>query len=238
MKRYLIDLFRLFFPERCAACSGTRPEGTVLFCPACRWDLPTTGYWNRSENPVKAKFDGLLPVEEASAYLFFSRESPYREMIHSFKYQGQWQLCEQLGEEMGEALATSEHYRTIDLIVPIPLHPLRRWKREYNQAEYIARGIARKLNKPIATGCVVRKRYNPSQTSQENREERWKNVHNIFSVRNPEFLSGKRILLVDDLLTTGATLVSCGEAIINQSDKCRISIATLAVSSHELFHRK
>lgn len=234
---YFTEIFRLFFPERCAACGNVLPEGSYLLCPHCRWDMPLTGYCGVHDNPVYRKFGGLLPVAEASSWLFFVSHSHYRDMIHSFKYRGQWGISRKLGSLMGDALHEGGLYDSVDAVVPVPLHSLRRLRRGYNQAEYLAEGIACGLGKPLCTGNVVRSRHNRSQASTRVRDERWDNVKNIFSIRHPEALDGRHILLVDDVLTTGATLISCAEAILHSCPSCRISVSTLAVSAHELFGR-
>lgn len=231
-------LLHLFFPERCAACGGPLPEGARLICPRCRWDMPLTGYARSHDNPVFKKFGGLIPIAEASSLFFFTRGSRYRAMIHSFKYRGQWRISQQLGTLMGEALREGGLYRSVDVIVPIPLHFRRRLKRGYNQSEYLAEGIARSLGVPVDKSCLKRHVHNPSQASTRRRNDRWDNVRGIFSVRRPDRLAGRHILLVDDVLTTGATLISCAETLLGQAPGCRISIVTLAVSAHELFGRQ
>lgn len=231
-------LLHLLFPERCAACGGPLPEGARLICPHCHWDMPLTGYAHSHDNPVFKKFGGLLPIVEASSLLFFTRNSRYREMIHAFKYRGQWRTSLELGTLLGETLNEGGLYRTIDLIVPIPLHYRRRLKRGYNQAEYLAEGISRSLKVPVDKTCLKRRVHNPSQASTRQRKERWENVQGIFTVRHPEKIAGCHILLVDDVLTTGATLISCAETLLEKVPECRISIATLAVSAHELFGRQ
>lgn len=203
MPGYFTEIFRLFFPERCAACGNVLPDGSYLLCPHCRWDMPLTGYCGVHDNPVYRKFGGLLPVAEASSWLFFVSHSRYRDMIHSFKYRGQWEISRKLGSLMGDALHESGLYDSVDAVVPVPLHSMRRLRRGYNQAEYLAEGIACGLGKPLCTGNVVRSRHNRSQASTRVRDERWDNVKNIFSVRHPEALDGRHILLVDDVLTTG-----------------------------------
>lgn len=235
MNRYLDAVFHLFFPERCAVCGCGLVRGAELICPRCQWDMPQTGYCRVHDNPVARKFWGLLPTEEASSLIFFSTNSPYRELIHLFKYKGQWGISRTLGEWFGTQLREGGLYEGVDVIVPIPLHRRRLLKRGYNQSEYIAQGIARTLGKPLCCGNVVRSGYNRSQTRTRDHNDRWENVEGIFSVRRPEALAERHILLVDDVLTTGATLISCGETILRNVPGSRISIATLAVSAYELF---
>ncbi len=238
MENPFAALLHLFFPERCAACGGPLPEGAHLLCPHCRWDMPLTGYAHSHDNPVFQKFGGLIPVVEASSLLFFTRGSQYRTMIHSFKYAGQWRISLELGSLLGETLRTEERYRNLDLIIPIPLHFRRRLLRGYNQAEYLAEGIGNCLGIPVEKRCLKRHIHNPSQASTHHRNDRWENVQGIFSVHHPDRLTDCHVLLVDDVLTTGATLVAAAEALLEKAPTCRISIATLAVSAHELFSRK
>lgn len=227
------DISRLFFPEVCAACGKPLPEGGEFLCTTCRWEIPLTGYWTLEKNPVAEKFYGLLPIVQACSFYFFVHESRFRNLIHKFKYQGGWKMAENTGRWFGSQLAGSELYGDIDVIIPVPLHLRKTLRRGYNQSEYIARGIASSMGKPVDTRNVVRKKHNRSQTSRP-KSERWKNVEDIFAVRRPETLTGKHILLVDDVLTTGATIVSCGKAIVEAVPGCRLSIATLAVSKTEL----
>ena len=236
--RYAAEIFHLFFPERCPACGKALPEGVSFLCPACQWEMPLTGYCTEHDNPVARKFWGLVPIEEASSLFFFSSHSPYRNLIHNFKYRGQWRVCEKMGIWFGKELRESGLYDTVDLIVPVPLHPRRLLLRGYNQSEYIARGIAASLGKHLEPHCLIRKRYNRSQTKTHSRKDRWENVSGIFSVRHPERLEGKHILLVDDVLTTGSTLTACAETLLKHLSSCRISIATLAVSLYELSRKK
>lgn len=227
------DIFRLFFPEVCAVCGDTLPEGGDFICTACRWEIPLTGFWETKENPVSEKFYGHLPVENACAFFFFVHKSDFRGLVHKFKYKGAWRSAENMGRWFGAELAASPLYADIDLVVPVPLHLRRRLKRGYNQSEYIARGISAAMGVPCDTSSVRRHRYNESQTGR-NRSERWDNVQDIFSAREGAHLDGRHILLVDDVLTTGATIVSCGEAILRRFPDCRLSIAVLAAARNGL----
>ena len=233
MKNPLLDLFALFFPPVCPVCGGELPDGTHLICNMCRWNAPLTNYWTQIDNPVARKFWGLVPIINASAFIFFVHGSGYRELIHSFKYYGRWRQAQQMGEWYGGELSRSGLYSDVDIVIPVPLHPRKTLKRGYNQSEYISIGIARQLGIPVDTRSVKRHVHNPSQARKEHRD-RWDNVKGIFSLSHPERLAGKHVLLVDDVLTTGATITSCAEAIIAAVPSCRISIATLAVSRSDI----
>ncbi len=232
--RYATEIFHLFFPERCPACGKALPESVSFLCPSCQWEIPLTEYCFEHDNPVARKFWGMIPIEEASSMFFFSSHGLYRNLIHRFKYRGQWNICKRMGIWFGKELRKSGLYNTVDVVIPVPLHPRRLFHRGYNQSEYLAQGIAESLGKQTETHCLIRKRYNRSQTKTHNRKDRWENVVGIFAVRHPEKLEGKHILLVDDVLTTGSTLTVCAETLLKHVTSCRISIATLAVSSYEL----
>lgn len=229
----LADIWGLFFPKVCVSCGRRLGDGDDLLCNYCRWSIPLTNFWNERENPVRAKFDGHFPVESASSFYFFVHESGFRGLIHDFKYRGNWRAAREMGRWYGAELAASELYAGIDLIVPVPLHVRKRISRGYNQSEYIAEGMSLSMGVPVDLRSVRRTVHNRSQTRQR-KSERWDNVEGIFTVHDPAALRGRHLLIIDDVLTTGATIASlCGTIAIAVPD-CRLSIATLAVSKAEL----
>lgn len=223
----LSDIGSLIFPPCCPVCGEPLDDGVEFICPMCRLGAPLTGFSYEVHNPLFESFWGQLPLERATALLFFRTGSGWQRLIHDFKYRRRWRLAESMGEWLGSELLSSDLYGDVDLILPIPLHPLRRIWRGYNQSEYIAKGVARKMGVKLDCHSVVRRRYNRTQVGSQ-RSQRWDNVKGIFSVRHPERLSGKHILLVDDVITTGATIVSCGESILQAVPDCKISVASLA----------
>lgn len=231
--KILSDLSALFFPRICPVCGEAMGEGEELMCTRCRFEIPLTGYSGQTDNPVAEKFWGHLPLAQAGSFFFYSEKSDFRNLVHAFKYRGGWRLASGMGEWYGSALKEGGLYGDVDTIIPVPLHYLRLMRRGYNQSEYIARGISRALGIPVDTRSVRRKVNNPSQTLSQ-ADERWENVQGIFTVRRPEALQGRHILLVDDVLTTGATIISCAGAILAAAPDARISIATLAVSKKGL----
>lgn len=231
----LSDLEALLFPPRCPVCGEVLPSGVRLLCLHCRLNAPLTHYWEAWDNPLSRSFWGLLPLQHASSLLFFLPDSGWQRLIHDFKYRGRWRLAYEMGVWYGEMLAASEAYPDIDCILPIPLHWRKRLGRGYNQSEYLAEGIASVLGVPVDRRSVMRHRNNPSQ-AQRSPQERWENAEGIFRVRHPEQLRGKHILLVDDVLTTRATMISCGRTILEAVPDCRLSVAVLAASKHHLQH--
>jgi ComF family protein len=230
----LKDIASLFFPRVCPACGRIMPEGSGFLCTACQWEMPLTGYENQADNPVARRFWGLVPVRNATAFLWFADQSGFRRVVHSFKYGGRWSLARDMGQWFGRVLAEVDAYAGVDLIAPVPLHFRKVLKRGYNQSEYIARGMSRSMQVPVDTRAVVRRINNPSQTQTATHHERWENVEGIFAVRRPERLKGKHILLVDDVMTTGATVGSCAEAIVRAVPESRVSIAVLYASKQGL----
>lgn len=224
----------MFFPATCVACGCALGEGGDFLCNRCRWEIPLTEFWHKGDNPVWRKFAGHVPVQAASSFYFFADRSDFRTLIHDFKYHGAWRVAEKMGEWYGSELAASQTHENIDLLVPVPLHVRKKIGRGYNQSDYIARGMSRAMGVPVDRRAVRRAVHNRSQTQQKHKSERWDNVKDIFAVRDAAMLDGRHILVVDDVLTTGATIISLCETILAAVPTCRISIATLAVSKAEL----
>ena len=235
MKDYFISFYRLLFPARCPSCGDVLHESDNFLCIHCKWDMPLTNYWNDPDNPIAQKFWGLIPLKMASSLFFYSVGNKYQKLIHNIKYNNNFRSARMLGIIMGNYMKDSGLYEGIDVIVPIPLHNIKFIQRGYNQALYIAKGVAEVLDCSIDNKSVIRTKNSKSQTKQI-KSERWKNVERVFTVRTPEKLKGKHILIVDDVLTTGATIESFANEILKAtSHDCVISIATLGVSSYELF---
>lgn len=226
------DVISLFVPPRCSVCGRLLMEGERTFCNGCRATAPMTDYVGEADNPVFRRFWGIVPVERASALIFFVKGSGWQRAVHDFKYRSAWRVAEECGEWLGAELAASGLYADVDVVVPVPLHRLKELRRGYNQSEYIARGVARTMGVALEVGNVVRTKHNPSQALRPY-HERWNNVEGIFSLRNAAALEGRHILLVDDVFTTGATISSCAEAILAAVPNVRISVATFATAGDE-----
>ncbi len=187
--------------------------------------MPETNYWEKVDNPVEKMFWGRIELEAAASFLFFEKGAIAQNLIHHLKYKGKSEIGLHIGYLFGNKLKCSV-YNEIDAIVPVPLHPFRKATRGFNQSEMIAQGIGKALQKPVISDAVVRLKKNRSQTSK-GRYSRWLNSEGIFSCTKPEQFDAKHILLVDDIITTGATIESLASTIKNES-KTKISVVALA----------
>lgn len=223
-------LINLLFPRVCAACGTPLLEGENTVCTTCRFLMPKTGYENNPNNPLAQNFFGQMPFNAVSAEFFFSKSGKVQHLIHGLKYHRCRENGIFLGQEIGKSLLNAPDYQGIDYLLPIPLHPKKEKIRGYNQSHVIAEGISEIMNIPIAEKCLVRSVFTDTQT-KKSREERWQNVKDIFKIEKPEKLSHKHVLLIDDVLTTGATLMSAGKAL-SQVDGIKISVVTAACASN------
>lgn len=228
--KLLKSLINLLFPRVCAACGTLLLEGEDTVCTTCRFLLPKTGYELHPDNPLAQMFYGQMPFHAVTAEFFFSKTGKVQHLIHGLKYHHCRENGIFLGQEIGKSLFKAADYQNINYIIPIPLHPKKEKKRGYNQSHVIAEGISEVMDIPIAEKCLVRSIFTDTQT-KKSREERWQNVKDIFEVQNVEKLEHKHILLVDDVLTTGATLMSAGKALMRVKG-IKISVATVACAGN------
>ncbi len=227
----LADLFHLFVPRRCGVCGATLVEGEHHFCVRCLMGAPFTDHPSAPYNRLIEHLRESVPVEHAAALLMFPKGSAWRRAVHDFKYRGHWRVARHCGEWLGGALAEGGGFYDVDVVVPIPLHPRKVLRRGYNQADYVARGVAAMLSRPCVSGNLRRVKNNPSQTHKRT-SERWENVAGIFAVSRPEEFAGKHILLIDDVVTSGATITSAAEAILRACPGARVSVAAFATARY------
>lgn len=202
------NVVNLFYPRVCAACGDTLLKDEETVCLKCRYLLPKTGYELHADNPLAQMFYGRVRFHAITACFFFAKQGKVQHLIHELKYKGNWEAGVFLGQQLGESLKNAPLFQGIDYLVPVPLHPKREKKRGYNQSLMIARGIAEVTGIAIGDRFLVRGVNTATQT-KKSKEERFQNVKDIFQVYHAEELQGKHILLIDDVLTTGATLESC-----------------------------
>ena len=226
VRKYLESFVELFFPRICLVCSNNLLGQEELVCLHCLHELPRTNFHLEERNPVAELFYGRVKIEYATAFFVFSKGSRYQKLIHSLKYKGMNEIGVLLGRYFGADLLDSPYFSDIDVVCPVPLHPKKEKKRGYNQSEFIARGIAERMDKKLSVNNLIRKTYTDSQT-RKGRYERWENVEGIFELSIPEEFEGKHILLIDDVVTTGSTLEACVTAIMAATKNTKVSIATL-----------
>jgi len=226
VKRLATDIIGLLFPELCNACGTHLYYGEKEICTKCLYDLPYTDYHRHRENRVAKQLWGRLPVDAATAMLYFKKGTKVQNLMHALKYKGKTEVGVKLGNLLSEKLKSSEAYKEIDFIIPVPLHPAKEKIRGYNQSEFIAKGIAEVLAAEISTTHLVRTKITESQT-KKSRYTRFENMQEVFRVNKKEELANKHVLLVDDVITTGATLEACGNTLIEIGVK-KLSIAAIA----------
>ena len=209
MKFNFIDsIIGLFYPSVCAACGKSLFRWETTVCTHCRNLLPKTGYELNEDNPLARKFYGQVRLKAVTACFFFSKEGKVQRLIHELKYKGNKAAGVFLGQELGRSIQAAPLFMGVDYLIPVPLHPKREKKRGYNQSLVIAQGISEETGIPLGNDFLIRSKNTATQT-HKTKEERWENVRDIFELRHSERLEGKYVLLVDDVLTTGATLGAC-----------------------------
>lgn len=223
--RFADDLLWMMYPSLCAACSRPLFTGEECICTPCRFHLPRTGFHLHTENPVVKQFWGKTNIKNATAYYYFSKGERVQKLIHHLKYKGRRDVGIFIGKLMGMELQESI-YNEIDLVIPVPLHVKRLRQRGYNQSDCFAEGLSAGLKKDFSLTALERVEATSTQT-RKHRFERFRNVENIFRVKVESSICNKKILLVDDVITTGSTLISCSEAILKVPGTT-VSIAAIA----------
>lgn len=229
VRGWLYSLGSIIFPRRCVCCMNTLEEGDSELCMTCRYDMPITGYYNRKDNSVVDLFAGRIDFRTASALMYFKYGSDYQSMIHRMKYSGRADIARLLGVIYGGYLLHSPFYNDIDIVAPVPLHFTKKIKRGYNQSYEFARGVASALGVECVANVLKRRRRTRTQARLSSKEHRAENVKDAFRVLRSERYSGKKILLVDDVITTGATLEACGRALNSQVPDAVLYLGAIAV---------
>ncbi len=226
LQETLADFFSLIYPKTCPGCSQTMVRGENGLCTVCKHELAITNYHLDPANPLSSKFYGRLPLERAFSFIFFHKGGVAQSVLHELKYNGNTEIGKLMGQWYGLELAKLD--LPIDLIVPVPLHKLKLKKRGYNQSDYFAWGLSDALGIPWQKDILIRHTQSETQT-HKSKEERWKNVKDNFTVNHPKSIVGKHLLLVDDVITTGATIEACGNALL-ASGISKLSVGSLAMA--------
>jgi len=222
MKTIFHSFLNLFFPDLCVVCDSRLSEGERHICTDCLLLLPKTNFHLQSDNRLEEFFAGRIPFERIAAYAYFIKGGSIQHIIHELKYKRNPKIGQFIGKLCGEQLKGSDFISSIDLIIPIPLHPKREKQRGYNQSLEICKGISETTGIPVNHTTLIRKINNQSQT-KNSRFDRWKNVEDIFSLTDPEKFRNKHILIVDDIITTGSTIESAVKEIL-KSTGAKVSI--------------
>jgi ComF family protein len=224
--RFIQDLISIAFPEICNACGKALYKHEKLICNYCKIKLPYTNFHLETDNPVEKIFWGRVPLDKAGAYLFFHKGSRVQNLMHRFKYKGKKEIGNLVGSLYGSELHECNFLADANLIIPVPLHPDKEKKRGYNQSLHFALGLSQSTGIPCRTDILIRAVASTTQT-RKNRFERWQNVESIFKIEQYQHLQNKHIILVDDVITTGATVEACANALMNASPQ-KISFLAMA----------
>ena len=216
----------LLFPHNCLGCATDVLNDDDLICARCLTELPTTNFFSSSDNPIEKIFYGRMKIEHAAAGFYFTKDSLMQHLMVQLKYKGNKEVGIYLGKLIGYQLIQSNRFNDVEALIPLPLNAKKEFKRGYNQSMAICEGIAKIWQKPILKDAVIRTVFTETQT-HENRINRWQNMDGVFAVANPSAIEGKHILLVDDVVTTGATLEACG-SIMLENYNIKLSIACVA----------
>jgi len=223
------SLLHVVFPHVCDGCGSDLLNIESRLCIRCLSSLPETNFEIHPNNPVEKDFWGRLPIINASAHLYFTKESLVQHLMHQLKYKGNKDLGLQLGRLMGNVLKNANRFNKIEALVPLPLFPSKEKRRGYNQATIICEGMAEILSLPVLNNVITRPHHTETQT-KKGRIERWKNIEGKFQLIDPQAIQNKHLLLVDDVITTGATLEACGNELLI-ADNVKLSVATLCLAS-------
>ncbi|PVW14143.1 ComF family protein [Marixanthomonas spongiae] len=224
-------MLNLLFPKVCAGCNELLLRDEKVLCATCRFNLPLACH-HRNDDPTFATvFYGRFPVEQATALLQFQKRGITQNILHNLKYRNQEHISGFFGKWLGGELSETKSYSTIDLVIPVPLHKQKLKKRGYNQVEGFGKAIANALNVPYRDDVLLKISKTNSQVFKE-RFSRfnplWKE-EGVFSLQKKEIIEGKHILLVDDIVTTGATLETCAQQLL-KAKGIKLSLATIAIA--------
>jgi ComF family protein len=226
--KWIGDFINLIFPRICAACGNSLWKHEDTICQSCEFHLPKTNFHFSPDNPVTRLFRGRVEIYSGAAFLSFNKGNKVQALVHQLKYKGRKDIGVFLGNLYGQTLKYAPGFNDADVIVPVPLHKKKYMKRGYNQSEQFGIGLSKAMHIPVNRHLLLRLKATESQT-RKSRFRRYQNVREIFQVSQPEMWAGKHILLVDDVITTGATLESCIETL-QVIPQVRISVASIATA--------
>jgi ComF family protein len=224
----LNDFVSLFFPRFCAACHDSLVKGEELICTKCILEMPRSNFHVDIDNAFFRKFKGRIPVKYVMSFFKFTKGGSVQQVLHTLKYRNKPELGRLLGRIYGEELKSAGYANAFDIIIPIPLHSYKKQRRGYNQSEEFGKGLSEALNVPCSEQFLSRVTVTTTQT-KKTRLKRWENVKEVFAVHHPEMVGGKNILLIDDVVTTGATLEAAGRLLVDAGCS-QLSIGCIAAT--------
>lgn len=222
------DLLNLFYPRICQICENLLVKRERVICVQCIHELPVTYFHLDNDNMVKKVFYGRLEVEDATALLLFHKKGSVQKLIHQLKYRRQKEIGNFLGEWLGSEISNSASFKGIEAVIPVPLHKKKMRSRGFNQVEGFGKEIAKALDVPYLDNVLLKKTFSRTQTLKA-RLARYGNIEETFVLANGSLIENTHVLLVDDIITTGATLEACAGAI-KDAGGVKISIAAMAVA--------
>ncbi len=223
---YLSDFLSLIYPNLCLGCETPLPKGSKYICPKCHYNLPKTNTYKLEDHSFNEKFAGIVPIEIVLVYAYFIKNGIMQHILHDLKYHDNQEIGQMIGRWFGHDLLLGGYADAFDLIIPVPLHVDKLKNRGYNQAACFGYGLSEALKAPVDENILLRSTNIETQT-KKSKVKRILNVDGIFEVFDQSLLEGKRVLLVDDVLTTGSTLIACAEPLVAAKVKS-LSIAVMA----------
>lgn len=227
IKIIINSLSNTIFPPFCQVCEVKLSEDENFICSYCKENIPLTRNENIEQNSLFLRIEKLVKIERAISMMHYTSKGNYNKLIQNAKFKNQRKLAVEMGRWLAYIIENEEYISAIDYIIPIPLSKSRRRWRGYNQSEYICKGLSEVLNIPMLNGVVIRHKNSKVQTKIKDIYKRYKNVEGVFSLTDKNILNGKYVLLIDDVITTGATISSCAKIIKESSPKCNIIIGSI-----------
>lgn len=220
------DFMSLIYPRYCEACEALLYKHERIICNKCVLSLPKSNFHTSPKNPILMALGARVPLKRATSLYLFEKAGKVQSLLHSLKYEGQQDIGVLLGETLYENLKQSTFFSGVDVIIPVPLHKNKQALRGYNQSECFAKGIANKSGAALDVSTLIRQNETSTQTNKR-KYERWENVKDVFVITDKEILKNKHVLLVDDVMTTGATVEGVWQAL-KDIEGISVSLATIA----------
>ncbi len=228
VKEIAHGIIHLFYPRLCEGCNKALLGNEEVLCISCALELPKTAYHHIPDNDTAMRLAGRIPFVQATSFAHFTNDGLLQHLLHGLKYTNKKETGIYLGKQFAYDLQKTGWIKTVDAIIPVPLHAKKEAIRGYNQSALIGQGMSEVLHIPLNSTALVRSRHTESQT-QKTRAERLENMKEAFLIKDANALQGKHVLLLDDVLTTGATLEACALALL-QVKEIKLSIASIGIA--------